>query len=58
MDNISEGRARDALRPTLLGCLPEGRSLQSLRVIFRAMIAEELYHASRRYKESFRNAQG
>jgi len=54
--DISEGRALDALRPTLLACLPEGRRLQVLRANFRAMIAEELYHASRRYKESFRNA--
>jgi len=55
--DFSEGKALDALRPTLLACLPPGSRLQMDRQNFRAMIAEELYHASRRYKESFRNAQ-
>jgi hypothetical protein len=54
--DLSEGKALKALEPTLLACLPEGRRLQSTRTNFRALIAEELYHASRRFKESFRHA--
>lgn len=55
---IGEANALRSLKPSLAACLPEGERLQISRLEFRALIAEQLYHASVRFKESFANAQG
>lgn len=52
-----EERALRALKPTFLACLPPGERLGVSRLVIRALIAEELYHASVSFKESFANAQ-
>jgi hypothetical protein len=55
---VGERRALLALGPTFVACLPAGERLQITRLAFRALIAEELYHASVSFKESFAHAQG
>ena len=55
---IGEGRTLRMLKPTFTECLPAGRRLSVSRLNVRALIAQELYRASRTFKESFANAQG
>jgi hypothetical protein len=55
---IGERRALLSLEPTFTACLPVEERLDISRLKFRAMIAEELYHASLSFKESFANAHG
>ena len=55
---VGEANALHALKPIFAACLPEGERLQISRLEFRALIAEELYHASVRFKETFAHAQG
>jgi hypothetical protein len=55
---IGERRALLSLNPTLKACLPPGERLEISRLKFRAMIAEELYHAAHLFKESFTHAEG
>lgn len=45
-NHYSPGETRElrALRPTMLACLPEGRSLNVSRLVIRALLAEALYH--------------
>lgn len=50
---IGEGRALRMLKSTFIDCLPEDQRLQVSRVNMRALIADELYRASRTFKESF-----
>ena len=56
--SMGEARALRMLKPTFIGCLPQGERLQVSRLNIRALVAEELYHASVTFKESFANAQG
>lgn len=56
--SIGEERALRGLKPTFLSCLPPGERLSVSRILIRALIAEELYHASVSFKESFANAKG
>jgi hypothetical protein len=53
---IGERRALLDLEPIFRSCLPSGERLEISRLKFRAMIAEELYHASLSFKEFFANA--
>ena len=53
---IGERRALLTLGPVLAACLPAGERLQVSRLRFRALIAQELYQASLRFKESFTHA--
>jgi len=46
-DSPGETRALRAIRPALLHCLPQGRSLQVSRHVIRAMLAEALLDFSR-----------
>lgn len=55
---IGEERALHALKATFAGCLPAGHRLEVSRLGIRALIAQELYHASISFKESFTNAHG
>lgn len=55
---VGERRALLSLNPSLTACLPSGERLEISRLKFRAMIAEELYHAAHLFKESFTHAQG
>jgi hypothetical protein len=56
--SIGEARALRSLEQAFLGCLPPGERLRASRLHMRAFVAEELYHASVTFKESFANAQG
>ncbi|MFL6845847.1 MAG: hypothetical protein ACJ8ER_13295 [Allosphingosinicella sp.] len=48
-----EMRALTALRP-VVDCLPAGQPLTVSRIVMRMLIAEELYRASRAFREAFR----
>jgi hypothetical protein len=49
-----EMRALTALRPVFIDCLPAGQPLTLSRIVMRMLIAEELYRASRAFREAFR----
>jgi hypothetical protein len=51
-----EERALRALKETFTGCLPAGERLRINRLGMRALIAEELYQASRQFAGAFTNA--
>ena len=53
---VGETRSLRALKPVFLACLPDGERLRVSRLNIRALIAEELYLASRSFKTSFANA--
>jgi hypothetical protein len=55
---VGERKALLSLKAAFTACLPPGERLEISRLKFRAMIAEELYHAAHLFKESFTNAQG
>lgn len=51
-----ERQALLALRDTFMGCLPAGTRLTASRLLMRTLIAEQLYHASRSFRDAFANS--